>query len=282
MRVTGLVGIVFLAFVACAAGAGDLPSEICGGIAHMACDDPGEFCKLGVGQCCCDFQGVCTAIPTACPEYYDPVCGCDGVTYSNECFADAAATSIDHLGPCGQICGGIQGLPCDDGELCLLPEGGCCCDFQGLCVPIPEECPETCDPVCGCDGQTYRNACQAIQAGSSIDHVGPCYVGGGLITGVAFHAPTGMDWDPHPSAQFYNVYRNVVASDPPVGAGVCFASGVVEPSVPVLSEPHPGVLWLFQVAGQYAEGEGPLGTGWTCEPRIPSAPCSAAAGRESR
>lgn len=75
-------------------------SQVCGGIAGIACEDPGSFCKLDVGGCCCDFQGVCVPIPDACIEQFDPVCGCDGETYSNSCFADAAGMSIDHLGAC--------------------------------------------------------------------------------------------------------------------------------------------------------------------------------------
>ena len=30
------------------------------------------------GECCCDFFGVCTDIPPACPEIFDPVCGLEG------------------------------------------------------------------------------------------------------------------------------------------------------------------------------------------------------------
>lgn len=67
---------------------------------EMPCRE-GQFCKVSQG---CwnldDVVGECTRIPKVCPDEYDFVCGCDGVTYSNECFADAVGVSIDHLGPC--------------------------------------------------------------------------------------------------------------------------------------------------------------------------------------
>jgi len=238
--------------------------EICGGIAGIPCDAANEFCKLPTGECCCDAFGVCTEIPQACPEFLDPVCGCDGETYDNECFADAAGVSVEHPGPCLQVCGGIAGIPCEDGEFCLLPEGRCCCDFEGACVPIPQQCPDQCDPVCGCDGRTFKNACVAVMNEVSINHVGPCFEGGGLITGVRFESKVKLSWEPQNAASFYSAYRN----------SVCFKTELVGPSVQVDDAPHPGVLWLFQVAGQYADGEGPLGINWTCEPRTPALSCS--------
>ena len=36
----------------------------------------------------------------ACIEIYDPVCGCDGVTYSNSCYADVSGVISYIAGEC--------------------------------------------------------------------------------------------------------------------------------------------------------------------------------------
>lgn len=94
-------------------------------------ESPGGACKLAQPK-----AGV------VCPQDYDPVCGCDGKTYANDC---AASKAVSRTTP---------------GE-CASPDAGAC----KLAKPtLPVNCAQDYDPVCGCDGKTYGNACEAASA----------------------------------------------------------------------------------------------------------------------
>ena len=125
-----------------------------------------EFCKKDYK--CGDVSGVCESIPEACIEIYQPVCGCDGQTYGNSCTAHAEGISIQADGECRRTCS--ENRDCEDGEFCSREN----CGGEGTCATVPGACILIYQPVCGCDGQTYGNACGAASSSVSVDYEGEC------------------------------------------------------------------------------------------------------------
>jgi hypothetical protein len=95
----------------------------------------------------------------------------------NECgCSDGVLSCTKKACPAHTTCGGFAGFTCSATEYCAYVEGQLCgaADASATCLPRPGTCTADVSPVCGCDGNTYSNACVAAQAGFGYSSKGAC------------------------------------------------------------------------------------------------------------
>ena len=154
------------------------PDKTCNG----TCSDPKDYCHYEEKDACGEGneKGTCKPKPTSCDNTKKPVCGCDNKTYNNACQASKQGVSIAKSGPCQSgpaKCGGSVVCPNLKTQYCHYNEVDACGEEgggTGLCKARPTQCSKDEAPVCGCDGKTYDNACEAYKAGTSVKMKGNC------------------------------------------------------------------------------------------------------------
>lgn len=152
-----------------------LPGECDGPRPCASNDDCGaeQYCFMEA----CGQPGKCEDI-VPCESVYEPVCGCDGLTYSNSCEAHLTGVAISSEGECGPDgceqnagCACTSDGDCAEGLRCQMDgcDGGTCVDATSVDCWLDD------DPVCGCDGVTYAVPCDAMWIG--VDYPGQCVSG---------------------------------------------------------------------------------------------------------
>lgn len=122
-----------------AADGTDGSGSVCGRLASFRCPE-GESCDVRV--CWPYATGTCVPDPGICTDVWRPVCGCDAVTYSNDCERINAGAALDYDGECETPCKpdchtGTDGRlgwynPCGGALICAAVCTGCSAECQAI------------------------------------------------------------------------------------------------------------------------------------------------------
>lgn len=153
-------------------GGGTGGGAVCGGSTGIPCAG-GLVCDIDVPNRCGSgsVMGRCITLPTGCTTDVNPVCGCNGQTYSNDCERARARAQLDHAGACvATTCSSCNVAT----TYCRVTIGGVPGSTPSYaCVPLPGGC-----------GSTPSCACLANETCSSI-----CATGAGGILTITCAAP---------------------------------------------------------------------------------------------
>jgi hypothetical protein len=153
-RVSGVAGAL-LAGLCCSCSVDDVViartmTEGMGGPCMDSTDcDPVAFCA----KASCDApQGQCQLRPIVCDDEQLPTCGCDGVSYWNDCLRQQLGIAASTSGQCTApyaACGGRRGTACPTaGALCArLVVDQCDPAMAGECWVLPPRCPADAGPA---------------------------------------------------------------------------------------------------------------------------------------